>query len=212
MRLWGMKTTEAQQFVLDEVGDPKASAAVIGPAGENLSKVSGLVTEGPKRRIFARGGNGAVMGAKLLKGIDIRGTRQIELGDWSPIKKINSIMSKALKNNLEYLKRWRAYGTAGDVGIMNQLGIFPTRNWQTGVFDKAQDIDPTIHREDWIFKDTACASLCPMLCLKINVVQSGEYAGFLNEGPEYETLYFLGSNLETTGLMRSLLRIDSAMN
>jgi len=75
-----MKATEAQQFILNEVGDPKASAAVIGSAGENLSKVSGIVTEGPKWRIFARGGNGAVTGANLLKGIDIRGTGQIELG------------------------------------------------------------------------------------------------------------------------------------
>jgi aldehyde:ferredoxin oxidoreductase len=193
-RFWGMITTEAQQFILDEVGDPEASTAVIGPAGENLSRISGIVTEGSKRRIFARGGSGAVMGSKFLKGIAIRGTGEIEIGDPKSIKRINTMISEALKNNPEYLKRWKAYGTAGDVGLLNELGIFPTRNWQTGFFEKSNDIDPNFHREDWVIKDTTCGSLCPMFCTKVNFIRSGEYAGFLSEGPEYETIYSFGSN------------------
>ncbi len=193
-RFWGMNTTEAQQFILDEVGDPEASTAVIGPAGENLSRISGIVTEGSKRRIFARGGSGAVMGSKLLKGIAIHGTGEIEIGDSKSIKQINTMIGEALRNNPDYLKRWKNYGTAGDVGLLNELGIFPTRNWQTGYFDKSNDIDPNFHREDWVIKDTTCGSICPMFCAKINLVRSGEYAGFLSEGPEYETIYSFGSN------------------
>jgi aldehyde:ferredoxin oxidoreductase len=71
--LWGVDTFEAQQSLL--AGDPGASALVIGPAGENLSRISIILNE--TECASGQGGFGAVMGSKNLKAIAVRGTGSI---------------------------------------------------------------------------------------------------------------------------------------
>ncbi len=70
--LWGLTTREAHKKLKEKYG--KVSTAVIGPAGENLSKISGVDFE---ERQAARTGGGAVFGSKKLKGIVVRGTKDL---------------------------------------------------------------------------------------------------------------------------------------
>lgn len=71
--LWGKITGEAYRMIKDELGEPRARIAMIGPAGENLVRYACIISE--LHRANGRGGMGAVMGSKKLKAIAVRGSR-----------------------------------------------------------------------------------------------------------------------------------------
>ena len=68
--LWGVETFEAQQALMSD--EPGASILVIGPAGENLSRIAVILNE--TNSAAGQGGFGSVMGSKNLKAIAVRGT------------------------------------------------------------------------------------------------------------------------------------------
>jgi len=68
--LWGVETFEAQKVLMTD--EPEASILVIGPAGENLSRIAVILNE--TKFAAGQGGFGAVMGSKNLKAIAVRGT------------------------------------------------------------------------------------------------------------------------------------------
>jgi len=65
--LWGKVTAEADRLLREEVGDPKAEVAQIGPAGENLVRFAAIMNM--VNRANGRTGLGAVMGSKRLKAV-----------------------------------------------------------------------------------------------------------------------------------------------
>ena len=75
-KLWGMKTTDCQQIIKNELKDQNVRIACIGPAGENICKIACIINE---MRAAGRKGLGAVMGAKNLKAIAVRGTGSLEI-------------------------------------------------------------------------------------------------------------------------------------
>jgi aldehyde:ferredoxin oxidoreductase len=68
--LWGLETFEAQKVLMND--EPEASILVIGPAGENLSRIAVILNE--TKFAAGQGGFGGVMGSKNLKAIAVRGT------------------------------------------------------------------------------------------------------------------------------------------
>jgi len=68
--LWGVETFEAQKALM--TNEPEASILVIGPAGENLSRIAVILNE--TKFAAGQGGFGGVMGSKNLKAIAVRGT------------------------------------------------------------------------------------------------------------------------------------------
>ena len=64
--LWSLEVGATEEALHDKYGK-NASVACIGPAGEKLSLISGIVND--DGRLAARGGVGAVMGAKRLKAV-----------------------------------------------------------------------------------------------------------------------------------------------
>jgi aldehyde:ferredoxin oxidoreductase len=68
--IWGVDTFEAQRVLMTD--EPEASILVIGPAGENLSRIAVILNE--TKFAAGQGGFGAVMGSKNLKAIAVRGT------------------------------------------------------------------------------------------------------------------------------------------
>lgn len=76
--LWGLPVADARDAILAAT-HPSAEAAVIGPAGENLSLYACVLTEND--RAAGRAGTGAVMGSKNLKAVAVHGTRKIEFHD-----------------------------------------------------------------------------------------------------------------------------------
>ncbi len=69
--------------------------ACIGKAGEKLSLISGVVTDGG--RIAARSGLGAVMGSKNLKALVVKGSAKVPVADPEKMKAISKKFLKAFK-------------------------------------------------------------------------------------------------------------------
>ena len=75
--LWGQTTEAATERLQDWFG-PDYHSAVIGPAGEHCVRYA---TISHANRHAGRGGLGAVMGAKRLKAIVVRGSRRVPVAD-----------------------------------------------------------------------------------------------------------------------------------
>jgi aldehyde:ferredoxin oxidoreductase len=80
-------------------------------------------------------------------------------------------------------------GTANILEFINYFGALPTRNFQSGQFEGADNITGSAWRAQSWKHDYACFG-CPINCSKV----TREVDGKVLEGPEYETVYALGSN------------------
>ncbi len=196
--LWGKTTREVQKLLKEKYG--KVSTAVIGPAGENLSRIAGVDFE---ERQAARTGIGAVWGSKKLKGIVVKGSQKPEPADKSKLLKLIGKWARIIKDH-PATKDDMNYGSGEFLRWMNlERGTFPTRNWQWGYFqsfyDKAKEnellgIDPYY----WVPKFRSGRNPCPNCTkpcsqvFKLTKYRPGEEI----DGPEYETLYSLGGELE----------------
>ena len=190
--LWGMGTTLALYHLKNEIGS-SFSGAIIGPAGENLIPYAGVSTD--DWRQFGRGGLGAVMGSKNLKAIMVeKGHKQISMADPGQYKQIfKRIMTdfKAKPGNGDSFAR---YGTGESQEARSALGGLPTSNWAQCTFSKARDISMNYMRDNLglVVKDTGCFG-CPLRCGKLTLVKEGPFAGASCDGPEYESIFALGS-------------------
>src|SRR4030042_4246582 len=102
--------------------------------------IAGIFNEGDYLRCFGRGGSGAVMGSKRLKGIVIFGEKKLEAGSPDQFKMIREKILKIVKKESHWAKFMRDYGTGADMDSMNELGLVPTRNWQGGVFSQVEKL------------------------------------------------------------------------
>ncbi len=197
--LWGKETRETQNKIKEKYG--KIATAAIGPAGENLSKISIIDCE---ERQAARTGLGAVMGSKNLKGIGVKGSKKIDEHDPEKMKELIKHWVNVMKDHPATRDDMK-YGTGEFYAWMNtQKGTFPSRNWQQGYFQKSFDnlkegqlsgIDPYNWAQKYVTGYHPCPN-CTKPCGHIFEVKSGKYAGTVVDGLEYETIYSLGGNLE----------------
>jgi aldehyde:ferredoxin oxidoreductase len=183
--VWGKDTLETQDLLKDAFGDNKARVVTIGTAGEKLVRFASAINE---RRAFGRGGIGAVMGAKQLKAIIVRGTRPVDLFDKHGFDAIVKELRERFKS--DEAKVFSRYGTSGVVHLVESKGIFPTRNYQAGIFEGRSKIDG-VAREEFVEKHVTCYG-CPVGCSVITVATDEAYKGIKSEGPEYETLWSFG--------------------
>lgn len=186
--LWGLDTARTQQRLKEVHGDG-VRAVCIGPAGEKLVRFASILSD---RRTAARGGVGAVMGAKNLKAIAINpSARRAKLPNPGEFKAL--IKQQAADQETDAgIGSYRAQGTLGTVQAANVIGVFPTRNFREGHLDGWENISAPAYAKIKI-GDHGCYG-CPVRCGKIHRVTTGSYAGATNEGPEYETIWaFAGS-------------------
>ena len=190
-KLAGMQTTDTQLVIKDELGDQNYRIACIGPAGEKLGLMSCIVNE---RRAAGRKGLGAVMGSKNLKAIAIRGSKKPAVADAEAFKKARQTMNKAMKDSEVLYPAFSKSGTPMVVDATSAMGIYPINNWSaTGEIDMVKGLGDEAHHRMTVHK--AHCNDCPVGCSQIRLVTSGPYAGYMSEGPEYETTYSLGSTL-----------------
>ncbi len=189
--LWGKNTRETQELITREAGAKKGDVAVIGPAGEELSPLAGIFNEGEYLRCFGRGGCGAVMGAKLLKAIVIMTEKKLTAANPEKYQEVRHQILATVKKETAWAKFRREYGTGADMDVMNQQGIVPTNNWQSGVFAEADKLCTVT--QGWPRQNVACGPYCPAPCAHLIRIGSGPYEGAQCDGPEYETIYSFGS-------------------
>jgi aldehyde:ferredoxin oxidoreductase len=186
--LWGKDVHETEDALLAET-DPKAKVASIGPAGERLVKVAAIMND--KHRAAARSGVGAVMGSKNLKAVVVRGTQKVPLAQPEEMRALSQSVRREVGGDVRKGSSLHDYGTAYVPPVTNELGILPTRNFQTGVFAGVNHISGHALREKYLKRPKACFG-CPIACGRDTEVDDPEYAG-AGEGPEYETIASLGS-------------------
>jgi aldehyde:ferredoxin oxidoreductase len=85
----------------------------------------------------------------------------------------------------------RTYGTAYVPPVTNELGILPTNNFKTGVFEGVNKIDGPTLKEKYLIRAKPCYK-CPIACGRDTEVDEPGYEG-RGEGPEYETIGAIGS-------------------
>ncbi|MEW6039971.1 MAG: aldehyde ferredoxin oxidoreductase family protein, partial [Elusimicrobiota bacterium] len=187
--LWGKTSFEAEELIRAELNDPDVKVAAIGQAGENLVRFACInVTYA---RSAARAGLGAVMGSKNLKAVAVRGTGAVKVLEPQKFYKASLNAYDLIAKN-EFTPGERKYGTPALVKLMSEVGRFPTKNFQMGHFDYADDISAETLEEKHVTKHLACFS-CPISCDKRYEVKDGEFKGALSTSLEYETLCSLGA-------------------
>jgi aldehyde:ferredoxin oxidoreductase len=173
--LWGKDVSEtSHELRKNERG--KASVLAIGPAGENLVKFSAIMND--EHRAFGRGGVGAVWGSKNFKGIVVEsGTKQSDIARPDSFQRyVLSAFRKAVQGPITG-QALRLFGTSVLVNIINEFGLFPVRNNQSGCDVGVESISG----------ESACFN-CPIACGR--VTKTRERSG---KGPEYESVWALGA-------------------
>ncbi|WP_254768500.1 aldehyde ferredoxin oxidoreductase family protein [Salinilacihabitans rarus] len=208
--LWGLDTRETHERLEERYGSGVRSA-VIGPAGEAESRISMIECED---RQAGRGGPGAVMGSKNLKAIAVRGSKDVPVARPEELEELNRKwrLETTGRGEIEISGTGDAsvdvqYGTGEALDAKNTaLGIFPTRNWQSGYFERAYErlddrsadrisIDPRHWTEEYVETKRPCP-YCSKPCSQWFEAEDTAYGDVAVDGPEYETQYALGGNVE----------------
>lgn len=179
------------------------AAATIGPPGElRLASASVAVTdpEGRPSRHAARGGPGAVMGAKGLKAIvvDDAGAPRIVHGE-----RRDDFRNEVTKFSKVVLEDPRTHnlsrtGTAGVVKFVNRDNVqsMPTRNHRHGTWAYADSISGQAIDElsqERGGKMAPCMAGCIIKCAILFNDANGQH---VTSAFEFESIALLGSNLE----------------
>jgi aldehyde:ferredoxin oxidoreductase len=204
--LWGKDVHSTTDMILeelkDDLGDDAANVkvATIGPAGENLARIACIMND--KNRAAGRGGHGAVMGYKKLKAIAVRGVSKPEPANTDAFRDAVKKSVVKHKESLVTSQGLPTYGTAILVNIINNAGIFPTRNFQTGVFAEAENISGETIAETILDKELSLEEACwgcTIVCARYTKLKNGRFTGE-GGGPEYETVWALGAETGTGDL------------
>jgi aldehyde:ferredoxin oxidoreductase len=186
--LWGKPVPETTDALLEET-DARACVACIGPAGERLVKMASIMND--KHRAAGRSGVGAVMGSKNLKAVVVRGAQRVALAQPDQMRELCRQVRREVAADVKKGSTLRDYGTAYVPIVTNEIGILPTHNFQTGVFEGVEGITGEVLREKYLVRPKPCYG-CPIACGRKTTLEGATYEGE-GEGPEYETIASLGS-------------------
>jgi len=155
--------------------------ASIGPAGERLVRYATISHDG---RHAGRGGSGAVLGAKRIKAVAVRGKRRAE---WARPDELTALSRDLSKRSFgPATAKYRELGTATNMLVFNRFGSLPTRNFQQGTFEGAESLSPETLSATRAKTRESCVA-CTIGCEHIYTV------GKLGVRVEYESLFALGS-------------------
>ena len=194
LNLWGKTTFDTEDIIRQEIGDDwkarETHIACIGPAGERLVKFAAIIHD--KHTAAGRCGMGAVMGAKNLKAITVRGTKAVSIADGESFKQAV----------LDTLNKWKAddglgyfghTGSAAQIVANSRRGSLPVLNHQRGTFPEgAEGLGWKVQKTYLVGSRRSCFG-CPTHCKPVYKV-TGLEPGRSYAGLEFETNALLGPN------------------
>ena len=232
-QLWGKDTTEAEAMLLAEHG-AGARAALIGPAGERLSLISGVFND--RGRMAARSGLGAVMGSKRLKAVVLDGKLRVPVHDAGAMKRLSQSCNKWVQlqppflsgkamaylgalmrvlptqmalDGMLYKIFLRKWGTVSMNQMSAEMGDAPVMNWKGSSADWGMNRSASSNPDRIKAVETAkyhCYA-CPLGCggLCVPTPDAPEV-----HKPEYESVLALGgqcmnADLDSIFLMNEML-------
>ena len=180
--LWGKTVSETTAALGQD--NNRRNVLCIGPAGENLSRISAIMNDGT--RSLARGGPGAVMGSKNLKAITVAGGEKNVPEDRDLFRFMLYETGKLIKASPLTSQALPEFGTAAVMNVVNVIGALPTRNFQASQFEEAESVSGEWLTEHLLVRNQACWA-CPIACTRVTRTEKAE-----GEGPEYETAWAFG--------------------
>ncbi|UCC58855.1 MAG: aldehyde ferredoxin oxidoreductase family protein [Candidatus Bathyarchaeum sp.] len=193
--LWGLEIKKSQETIRSELGDNRVKVAQIGPGGEKLVRYASVVND--MNHVAGRCGMGAVMGAKNLKAVAIKGSKRVKV---SKPKRLGKL-AKWMATNVDNVARTiHTYGTGADMDVSETMGNLPIRNFRDGDFPEVDLISAQAVKETVRVGMGTCFA-CAIACKKEVKVDSPWWKiDPAYGGPEYETLAALGSNCGVSDL------------
>lgn len=213
----GLGIEDAAARLRERYGN-QVGIALIGPAGEMRLASAGIQNldkDGAPARIAARGGLGAVMGAKRLKAIII------DKPDYTPPPLFDEALYKDAKKR--YLKALMAhpqtkvyadYGTSAVATMSNGFGAIPVNNFSVGQFENIDKISGDNLRDTILARNGegetthACMPGCVIMSSNCFAGPDGKK---ITTPLEYETIGLVGSNLGIDNF-DTIARLNQEMN
>lgn len=180
----------------------KVAISLVGPGGERKLSAAGIQNLDKDRvpaRINARGGLGAVMGAKGLKAIvvDATGGAKPPIAHPEAFRSAQKRFTQALMAHPQTTV-YADYGTAAIARMSDGFGGLPTRNFSSGRFEGLEKISGE-HMRQLILERKgegetthACMAGCTIRCSNRFAGQDGKT---IVSPLEYETIGLMGANL-----------------
>ena len=190
--IWGLDNLRTLEAIQAELGDKRVRVASIGPAGERM--VPFACVQNDLEHYNGRTGMGAVMGSKNLKAVAVRGTGRLEPADPEKVKEIARWHNERIKTHPPNVGLTK-YGTPGLVHGINAAGFLPTRNFQEGQFEGADNLAAPKYHETIFHSNSTCWA-CSVRCKRRVEWDDPRYP--LDRrlgGAEYEAIAGLGSML-----------------
>ena len=193
--LWGLEIMDTEEKLKAEVGERLARVCEIGPGGENLVLMAGIVND--FKDIAGRSGLGAVMGSKKLKAIVVRGSKNVPLADAAKVKEVGRWVADTLQ---EQHWAFHNYGTGMGLDGYTRVGGFAVRNFEGGVFPEAADISAeALIDKGFRIKMEACWA-CSVRCKKVVKLEQPYAIDPKYGGPEFESTVALGAHCGVSDL------------
>jgi aldehyde:ferredoxin oxidoreductase len=187
--LWGLETADVEERLREELGERRLRVSQCGPAGERLARIANVMHDAT--RAAGRTGLGAVMGAKKLKAVVVRGSQRPPVADPEAL----DALAKWFRDNYHQTGSavFSTLATMRMVRVNQGVGGLPTRNFQHGVFEGFENLTAERALETITVGRDTCYG-CPIRCKWVSEVKSDTYpVDRKYGGPEYETAGSMGS-------------------
>ncbi|MFX0120171.1 MAG: aldehyde ferredoxin oxidoreductase family protein [Promethearchaeota archaeon] len=204
---WGKGVFETHNALIKKHGE-HARTALIGPAGEKLVRYAAIIND--QNRAAARGGVGAVMGSKLMKGVVARGKETPKVSDKERFEQLRDKYRHFFHNERKVSESFGLYGTSGAVGWLNKNGTLPTKNWQFGNYKDHETLKGKYMEESGLLIGRESCTTCTASCKR---KIEGDFKGYkltpTGSSIEYENIAAFGtmvlnSDLKLVGLATQL--------
>ena len=196
--LWGRDTYEATDTLAGQ-----GRVLAIGPAGETQVAYAAAVTD--KGHVAGRTGMGAVMGAKRLKAVVVKGSRRPPVADSRAVSALRRRLIDAARENL-LAQALSAFGTLACLDSGCLIGDIPLRNWSQGTWDAGFEKLTAAGYQEVLGDGRGTCYGCPIGCKRRVALD-----GVAVPGPEYETVAAFGSLLLVDDLA-AIARINDLCN
>lgn len=182
--LWGLDTTETRERLGLTV---REGELVIGPAGEHKVLFANIRSGD---RFLGRGGMGAVMGSKNLKGIVARGKSHTIVPALPKLFEKTRRRAMKYANRNKMTRRYREFGTNANMRYGKQYGFAPVYNFRDRYDDRLDQVSGEAMAKRYSTRHSGCR-YCSVLC-----GHKGSYPdGKARQIPEYETVGMFGPNI-----------------
>ena len=188
--LVGMDCPSAEDALKARLGKG-FEVASIGPAGEQLSLMAGVVND--YSRVAARSAVGAVMGSKRLKALVVGGNNPPAIADPQKLRRLAIDRAKHSQKTNPFWNYFSKIGTCVGLASNTFKGDAPVKNWggvgQRDFPSAAKISDVNILR--FQNKKDGCWH-CAIGCGGQLTVEEGPYSPSVTHKPEYESLAVFG--------------------